>query len=118
MPSIVADLYSLKTASAAEIIGRISELSATLQGMASQVRQSLSGGSNGPKPLFPSSPSDERVLQIALLAILVDEMSYSASSPQRHDQVRQVEDACARLGIDYDDVVRASRHAPQTGSDY
>jgi hypothetical protein len=113
MSSIVDELHSLKNAPAAEIIVRISDLATERQGCATQVRQALSGGANGPKPPFPTADSDKRAVEVAILGILVDEISYAPSAGQREKQLQQVEGACARLNISYDDVVRCSRRSSQ-----
>jgi hypothetical protein len=113
MSSIVSDLHSLKNAAAAEIIARISDLAEDHQGLASRVRQVVTGGTNGPKPIFPTADSDKRTVEVALLGILVDEISYAPSAPQRSSQIEQVELACRRENISYDEVVRCSRRAPE-----
>jgi hypothetical protein len=112
MPSIVSQLYSLKNASAAEIIAQIEDIAEQRQGLAAQVRQ-IFGGSNGRQAVFPPAATDARAVQIALLAILVDEMSYAPSAPQRHDQIKEVETACSRLNVSYEDVLRCSRRAAE-----
>src|SRR4051812_13103465 len=112
MSSILSDLHSLKSASAAEIIARVSDLAEQHQGLASHVRQLITGGGNGPKPVFPTADSDKRTVEVALFGILVDEISYAPSAPQRGGQIEQVELACARLNISYEEVIRCSRRAP------
>jgi hypothetical protein len=113
MSSIVDELHSLKNAAAAEIVARVSDLGEKYQGLATQVRHKISGGSNGPKPPFPTADSDKRVVEVAILAILVDEMSYAPSAGQRLKQIEQAEMACVRLNISYDEVVRCSKRAPE-----
>jgi hypothetical protein len=111
MPSIVSELHPLKNASGAEIIARLEDLAQQHQGLATQVRQVFGSSGNGRRPLFPPTNSDSKTVLIALLAILIDEISYSPTAPQRAGQISEVESACARLDIFYDDVLHGSRRA-------
>jgi hypothetical protein len=113
MSSILSDLHSLKNAAAAEIIARVSDLAEQHQGLASHVRQAITGGTNGPKPVFPTADSDKRTVEVALLGLLVEEISYAPSALQRGSQIEHVELACKRVNISYDEVIRCSRRAPE-----
>lgn len=111
MGSILSNLKALKTARAAEIVDWLQEVANVNQGNAQKIRLILSPGSNGSKQIFPATNSDIVTVQIALLAILVDEISYAPTAPQRATGLREAELAAASLKISYEDVVRSSRQA-------
>lgn len=113
MPSILTDLLALKNASGAEIIAKLSDLSEQHQGLASQIRQVFGGGGNGRRETLPRTTSDAQTVLVALLAVLVDEISYSPSANIRASQLKEVESACERLNLDYDEVVKCSKRAPK-----
>jgi hypothetical protein len=113
MPSILSELYPLKTASADEIVAETDKIADRLQGFATQVRQVISGGSNGRNAISPGGTSEKKAMQIAILAILLDEMSYAPSVVQREGQVGTIEQVCARLNVSHDEVMRCSRRAAQ-----
>jgi len=111
MLRIVSDLHSLKNASAAEMIAKLSDLSQQHQGLAAQIRGVFGGGGNGRRESLPRTVSDAQTVLVGLLAVLLDEISYAPSANIRASQVKEVESACERLNLNYDEVVQCSRRA-------
>ena len=111
MKSILSELYELKSAAAPEISRAIEELAETKAGFASGIRMVLNPRSNGKAGVAQGGKSDTCLVQVALLAILVDEISYNPSSTQRNDQLDHARRACEALGVDYEEVVFVSRKA-------
>lgn len=111
MESILSTLHPLKSASAAEIIIRIEELAEELKGFATPITAILNPGGNGNSQIFPPNLTESRVVKVALLALLADEISYAPTAPQRLAQLAEIESASRRMNIYYEDVLRFSRHS-------
>lgn len=105
-------LLSLKNADAALIAEGVQGVAAEVSNRAAALRSLLA-----PEPtslfVFRASVPDSAIVQAVLLAILLDEISFSADPRARTEAFKEIESACENLGLSFQDILAISRRTAE-----